>query len=281
MLSCNVNSAVNLLYLIAITCSYVLHISVGAEDCVLVNKDSTSEKDILQRLTGLKGETISLEDKVGGKIRNVYEVGICTNANKSIPQAGAVQHDMVHNQTYKLGSIKATALKGGSDWIVITYKDGDKYNGTCGSGAREVHIMVTCNSTVHHGTLELVEGNTDNGTECSYLFVVGSSIVCSPPKKAEKHGLSGGSVFCILFFTVVGCYLFLGFLYKRIVVGAKGVEQIPNYKFWKDFGSLQADGCNFLCRGQCAATPEDPSYRNIDERPRRAEEDRDDQLLSM
>ena len=35
-------------------------------------------------------------------------------------------------------------------------------------------------------------------------------------------------------------YLILGFLYQRFIVGAKGMEQIPNYKFWRDFGSLQA-----------------------------------------
>ena len=49
---------------------------------------------------------------------------------------------------------------------------------------------------------------------------------------------------CVLFFyrlIVVGTvYLLLGFLYQRYIAGAKGLEQIPNYDFWKDFGSLQA-----------------------------------------
>ena len=35
-------------------------------------------------------------------------------------------------------------------------------------------------------------------------------------------------------------YFIGGFLYKRFVLGAKGLEQIPNYKFWEDFGNLQA-----------------------------------------
>ena len=35
-------------------------------------------------------------------------------------------------------------------------------------------------------------------------------------------------------------YLLLGFLYQRFVVGAKGLEQIPNFTFWMNFGSLQA-----------------------------------------
>ena len=49
---------------------------------------------------------------------------------------------------------------------------------------------------------------------------------------------------CVVFFyrlIVVGTvYLLLGFLYQRYIAGAKGLEQIPNYDFWRDFGSLQA-----------------------------------------
>ena len=42
------------------------------------------------------------------------------------------------------------------------------------------------------------------------------------------------------FFCVMSVYLIAGGLYQRFVLGAKGVEQIPNYEFWKDFGNLQA-----------------------------------------
>ncbi|KAG0431169.1 hypothetical protein HPB47_022030 [Ixodes persulcatus] len=83
------------------------------------------------------------------------------------------------------------------------------------------------------------------------------------------------------FFTVLCSYLLLGFMYKRIVMGAKGLEQIPNYSFWKDFGNLQADGCNYLCRCQCDGANDHRAYRDIDDRPPRPEEDRDDQLLTM
>lgn len=85
------------------------------------------------------------------------------------------------------------------------------------------------------------------------------------------------------FFTAAGGYLLLGFLYKRIVVGAKGLEQIPNYSFWKDCGNLQADGCNYICRCHACGDPSDDhrSYRDIDDRPLRPDEDRDDQLLTM
>ncbi len=38
----------------------------------------------------------------------------------------------------------------------------------------------------------------------------------------------------------MGVYLIGGFIYQRLVVGAKGWEQLPNYAFWQDFGNLQA-----------------------------------------
>lgn len=49
--------------------------------------------------------------------------------------------------------------------------------------------------------------------------------------------------FIFFFYSVSSClavYLILGFLYQRLVVGAKGVEQFPNYGFWSELGNLSA-----------------------------------------
>ena len=43
------------------------------------------------------------------------------------------------------------------------------------------------------------------------------------------------SVICLL-----ATYLIGGFLYQRLVVGAKGMEQFPNIAFWQEFGNLTA-----------------------------------------
>ena len=49
--------------------------------------------------------------------------------------------------------------------------------------------------------------------------------------------------------TIIGfLYLVLGLLYQRFIVGAKGMEQIPNYLMWKEFGTLQAVSA-VLCLG--------------------------------
>lgn len=41
-------------------------------------------------------------------------------------------------------------------------------------------------------------------------------------------------------FSCLAVYLTGGFLYQRLVVGAKGVEQFPNYSFWSEIGNLSA-----------------------------------------
>lgn len=75
-------------------------------------------------------------------------------------------------------------------------------------------------------------------------------------------------------------YLFFGFLYKRCIVGAQGWEQVPNYEFWTDFGNLQADGCNYVCRRKQSANN---YYRGIGDEQLDKNDDleRDDHLLPM
>ena len=46
--------------------------------------------------------------------------------------------------------------------------------------------------------------------------------------------------FIYRFITLSGAYLLVGFLYTRFILGNKGMDQIPNYEFWQDFGNLTA-----------------------------------------
>lgn len=41
-------------------------------------------------------------------------------------------------------------------------------------------------------------------------------------------------------FSLLTVYLIGGFLYQRLIVGAKGMEQFPNYAFWVEVGNLAA-----------------------------------------
>uniref|UniRef100_H3DLT1 Mannose-6-phosphate receptor (cation dependent) n=2 Tax=Tetraodon nigroviridis TaxID=99883 RepID=H3DLT1_TETNG len=81
-------------------------------------------------------------------------------------------------------------------------------------------------------------------------------------------------------FSLLTVYLIGGFLYQRLIVGAKGMEQFPNYAFWVEVGNLAADGCDFVCRSR--NREEVPAYRGVSSEPSEEDqEERDDHLLPM
>jgi len=109
-----------------------------------------------------------------------------------------------------------------------------------------------------------------NATGCFFLFELQTSALC------VQTGLSTGSVLCIIFLTSFGIYFLIGVAYKRMIVGAKGIEQIPHQKFWKELGNLQADGCNFVCRRD---DQKEESWRRLTNNFNDPHDERDDALL--
>lgn len=57
-------------------------------------------------------------------------------------------------------------------------------------------------------------------------------------KQLEEHGRSFGSNLLIIFFTLIIFYLALGICTKKFLMGATGVEVIPNISFWMDLPNL-------------------------------------------
>lgn len=112
---------------------------------------------------------------------------------------------------------------------------------------------------------------------CYYLFELDTTAVC--PAVSSK--LSAGSIVLIVVISSLTVYIIGGFLYQRLVVGAKGVEQFPNFAFWSEIGNLSADGCDFVCRSR-GNREEPPTYRGVGTEPLGEEpEERDDHLLPM
>uniref|UniRef100_A0A6P7G7D8 Cation-dependent mannose-6-phosphate receptor-like n=1 Tax=Diabrotica virgifera virgifera TaxID=50390 RepID=A0A6P7G7D8_DIAVI len=78
------------------------------------------------------------------------------------------------------------------------------------------------------------------------------SLVLSSPKlciQTEEHGMSGGSVFLLIFFIVAGVYFVGGAALMYFIRGARGVEMIPNIDFWRNLPGLIKDGLIFLLSG--------------------------------
>ncbi|NIG58756.1 cation-dependent mannose-6-phosphate receptor isoform X1 [Pontoporia blainvillei] len=162
------------------------------------------------------------------------------------------------------------------NWIMLIYKGGDEYDSHCGKEQRRAVVMISCNRHTLADNFNPVFEERGKVQDCFYLFEIDSSLACSP----EVSRLSVGSVLLVTFASLIAVYIIGGFLYQRLVVGAKGMEQFPHLAFWQDLGNLVADGCDFVCRSKPRNVP--AAYRGVgDDQLGEESEERDDHLLPM
>ncbi|XP_048359990.1 cation-dependent mannose-6-phosphate receptor [Sphaerodactylus townsendi] len=250
----------------------------GANGCDPVGKkgsESSRELALLKRLDPLLNHSFTtIVENATEKYKYVFQVcrGIADSGNTS----GLVQIDEKNRKTTVVGRITETHVTSGTEWIMLTYKGGDKYGSHCGNEKRKAMVMITCNRKTLAGDFTMVGEEREKEEECFYLFELESSVACPP---VDSH-LSVGSILLITFVSLVGVYLIGGFLYQRLVVGAKGMEQFPHFAFWQDMGNLVADGCDFVCRSKPRNVPN--AYRGVgDDQLGEEPEERDDHLLPM
>ncbi|XP_026084779.1 cation-dependent mannose-6-phosphate receptor-like [Carassius auratus] len=241
------------------------------DNCKLIS-DSESEKNALHLLEPLTNQTFTTE----GKEQDYsYIFQVCGDAG-GLKDAGLVQKEKKGEKLVRIGNYTKTRAIRGSDWVLLFYEGGENYDTHCSKEPRRAMIMISCStSTKNDFTVVLEDNQKQQG--CYYLFELDSSAVC--PLIPSK--LSAGSIFLIIVLCCLAVYITGGFLYQRLLVGAKGVEQFPNYAFWSEFGNLTADGCDFVCRSR-GNREEPPTYRGVGTDPLGEEpEERDDHLLPM
>ncbi|RUS74724.1 hypothetical protein EGW08_017520 [Elysia chlorotica] len=237
--------------LIAVFLLTFLMFSDAAEDLCQFTKYKESEtlqasKQMLSPLVGKSYKSRNSEYE--------FTVGICTQVAEQVGKNVAVLQQKLSDdgkpdpsEAHDIGNLVDTHIMTGSDWILLEYRGLEKYGERCNQEAKRTTIMITCDELVKDSDARMVYIEEENQKEedCYYLFELKHEAVCPNP---TSGGLSVGSILLIVFFSVASVYLFVGFLYSRFVLGAKGMEQIPNYEFWKDFGNLQAEGCDLVCR---------------------------------
>ncbi|XP_065126144.1 cation-dependent mannose-6-phosphate receptor [Paramisgurnus dabryanus] len=247
----------------------------NVENCKLI-LGSDSEKKVLRLLEPLTEQnfTLRVEDGKEVKEKYTYIFRVCGDV-AGMPYAGLVQLKDDGTKV-RIGNYDQTRVIGGSDWVLLIYEGGEKYDTHCSQGARKAMIMISCSKSTKGDFSEVLEVR-DMPQDCYYLFELDTSAVC--PVIPSK--LSAGSIFLIVVFCCLAAYITGGFVYQRLVVGAKGVEQFPNYAFWSEIGNLSADGCDFVCRSR-GNREEPPTYRGVATEPLEDERDeRDDHLLPM
>lgn len=240
--------------------------------CKLLSEPRSDQKT-LKRLAPLVHKNFTAKTQNGTE-SYTYIFGFCEDAG-GVSEAGVIQIDNKQKKTV-IGRNTAVQAIGGSDWVMLFYRNGEKYDAHCSQEPRKAMVMITCDRNVDMGNLRVVLEDRERNQECFYLFEMDSSAVC--PTLESK--LSAGSIILIIGFCLLAVYLIGGFLYQRLVVGAKGMEQFPNYAFWVEVGNLSADGCDFVCRSRNREEP--PAYRGLATEPLEEEpEERDDHLLPM
>ncbi|KAJ2880845.1 Cation-independent mannose-6-phosphate receptor CI-MPR [Coemansia aciculifera] len=120
--------------------------------------------------------------------------------------------------------------------------------------------------------------------QCAFIFEWRTPLACVRSDKSvgnesngeDDSGPSHGSVAFVVVFVVGSVYMLGGFLYNRVFnlsSGLRGIEQLPNYKFWrgaflgfKRAILLVADGVDRLAdvvRGRRGAIHIDAAEHNI------------------
>lgn len=247
------------------------------KDCSLTggDKKSPAEQALLQKLAPLKDNIFQTSVNEGDDTYK-YTFVVCGQVNGSgNSYAGLVQSKSGIPDTV-IGRINDTHLVSGTDWIMLFYKSGDKYDNHCGKESRQAMVMISCNKKTLGDSFKIISEERNKTNNCFYLFEMDSSVACPP----EESHLSVGSILLIVFAVLIAAYIIGGFLYKRFVVGAKGMEQFPNITFWQEFGNLVADGCDFVCRSRPRSS--ETAYRGVgDDQLGEEPEERDDHLLPM
>ncbi|KAJ1524821.1 hypothetical protein ONE63_009691 [Megalurothrips usitatus] len=228
------------------------------------SKFKSADTDQARILRGLASVRFTAESHNDG-IKTEYTVGVCGNASKADPLAGVLQ-----NGTTVLGRVNSTHIVKGGDWMMIIFGNGDPYpeNYNC-SGPRYAFVMIHCNHNISaENTMLFIKEARKEKDACFFMFEVHSHLVCIQPEK-----IGGGMIFTVLFLFVVLTYIIGGIFYRRLVLGAKGLEQIPNFTFWKSVGRRLVEPCKKICRKRSNA--DGNSWENLGPRVERD----DDSLL--
>lgn len=219
-----------------------------------------------------------------------YQIGVCAEPSaKDMPGCAVVQEKRLPNGDLKkvcVGRLNSTTvIESPGGWIELSYGNGTQYSSHCGQSGRVARLLFDCDPFAGKGKPEFVEENNQD-TTCYYLFYWRTREMCD-------NSLSPGAIIMIIFAVLLGIWLIAmigGFLYLRFVVGAKGYEQIPCYSYYQEFGNLEADGCDLVCRSRGsipASMHKPPVITNTTPGPKQDldsetdEDDRDDTLLPM
>jgi len=104
-------------------------------------------------------------------------------------------------------------------------------------------VRVNCNAQINYVRWTTVIPTPAN---CTFTITVQAKNGCKLKVTPSESGLSGGSIFLIVFFVGLATYFLLGALIKWRLMGTPaGVDMIPNVEFWTELPGYILDGFRF------------------------------------
>jgi hypothetical protein len=186
-------------------------------------------------------------DQDKGASKYTFDVDLCNGVSSCATQSGfpaaAVCQFTIADRTksFNCGTTNAT---------VWNYDDSDTSNGfqftvTFPNGHSEGtgDVRQTMFTFVDNGTeIDLTYLSEEKGADgiITYYFIVSASASSESPV-----GFIGLVLMLLAFFALV-TYFIVGALIMYFYKGARGLEIIPNYMFWKDLPFLIKDGFMFI-----------------------------------
>lgn len=87
-----------------------------------------------------------------------------------------------------------------------------------------------------------------NNDTITYKLTLTSEKACAKAPKVNpsneiSSGLSGGTVFIIALFSIIGAYLVFGVMFQAFIKKESGKKLCPNHEFWFNLPSLISGGC--------------------------------------
>uniref|UniRef100_A0A6B2EAK1 Putative mannose-6-phosphate receptor n=1 Tax=Phlebotomus kandelakii TaxID=1109342 RepID=A0A6B2EAK1_9DIPT len=160
----------------------------------------------------------------------------------------------LYNNTSPVNSSKLAKT---TDWK-WNESEGNIFLTTASSdSSSQLRIELSCLTSSHEATSTFFvatppDNQTDGIVKDFHLF---SPLAC-PQKVHHHHGLSTGSVLLIMLLVAFVTYLTIGIVVNFFLLGARGIEVIPNIQFWRNLPGLVIDGVKFLQNG-CKVRPSD------------------------
>jgi len=154
-----------------------------------------------------------------------------------------------------LGTLLGSVTVLTQESVQIVYLNGDTSEDGIG---REVIVVVNCDSTAGVLDFDMFQPAIPSNPPpdvYTYTLTLKSSTLCevappnspNPPRvrPTSPTGISGGSVFLIIFFVTIFLYFMIGMLYNKYYGQKSGIEMIPNLEFWKEVPDYLKEGVIF------------------------------------